>query len=279
MIQTPTFIIVETPIKTAGAELIAPELLEKQAQQAVICLTAVDYRTSRGTCIDERPREETDPRLSVPGGPDVYALAVNELIGTFEDSDMPAEERLRSTKKTINNGGILSGGHFICAANGVFATWIPAIGKHPDAMLAYAQSQMGDRYHPDAAHRVIENAIRFEDSHTYKGWNEQVLVNVLGSEAAEAIEKLRDVPHEGVTLVRNKIEGMTVDQNELYDRSVIGKGSFVFDDPYADKIEHVLASGPDAAEKKLLAEHAREMILAAVAGAVPNPELYQIDLN
>lgn len=279
MIQTPTFTIVETPIKTAGAELVAPELLEKQAQQAVICLTAVDYRTARGTCVDERPREDADPRPSTPGGPDVYALAVNELIGAFADSDMSAEERLGHTKKTINNGGIRSGGHTTCAANGGFSVWIAAIGKNPDMALAYAESQLGDNYRPDLAHQVVENAVRFGDGNIYKDWDEQMLVRVLGPEAAEAIEKLKDVPHESMTLVRNKIDGMTVDQNELYARSVVGKGSFVQDDPYADKIEHILASGPDAVEKKQLAEHAREMILAAVAGAVPNRELYQIDLR
>ena len=89
---------------------------------------------------------------------------------------------------------------------------------------------------------------------------------------------LADVPHEAATLVRNEIPNTTVDQTELYHRSVVGKGSFIHDDPYADAIEHVIASGADAARKKLEAEHAREAILAAVAAAVPNKEIYEAEL-
>jgi hypothetical protein len=35
----------------------------------------------------------------------------------------------------------------------------------------------------------------------------------------------------------------------------------------------------DAARAKLLAEHARELIIAAVADVVPNKELYQLSIS
>lgn len=284
MIQTAAIMIIETPIKTSGAEPIAPELLERQAEQARICLTTVDYRAVRGTCIDERPRlillgGETEARPSVPGGPDIFGLSIYELIGGLEKSDMSAAERLRYVKALINEGGIRSGGHTGCAANAGLVVWMRTIAENPDSVRAYAESQMGDRYRPELADQVAGNAVKFMDSGLYEAWTENLLADVYGEEAGDAIEKLEDVPHEGLTIVRNKIHGATVDQNELYLRSVVGKGSFVMDDAYADDIEHVLSSGPDAADNKLLAEHAREMILAAVAGAVPNEELYQINVT
>lgn len=272
-------IIHEQPIKTAGGELVEPDRLRDQAEQALACRVPVDYHKVRGTCIDERFREGSEPRPSVPGGPDIYALAVLELTGSFTDDEGSATKRLKAAQGIINRAGFPSGGHYLCAANGSFLGWNKIIAASPDLVRRYAHAQMGDRYRPELADQVVKNAIALVENGRYDEWQENCLTDVYGDEADEAMERLGDVPHGGWTFVRNKLAGTTVDQTPLYNRSVLGEGSFVMDDPYADDIEHALASGPDAVIKKQLAEHAREIILAAVAGAVPNQELYQIDLN
>lgn len=111
----------------------------------------------------------------------------------------------------------------------------------------------------------------------YDDWDESVLERVLGDEAGYAIEVLQPVPHEGVTFVRNKVKGKTVHQNALHDAA--GADSFVQYDPYADEIENALADGPQAAWKQKVARHAREALIAAIAPALPNPELDQFNLT
>ena len=272
-------VIVPAPIKTNGAERMAPELLARQAEAARACLVSVDYKLNRGTCGDERPREYPEPRPSVFGGPNVYALGVAELTGYFADDDQSSgEERLVRVTGQIEAGGFKSGGHKGCAANSGFGTWMRIIAEHPELMKDYARGQKGDAYNDTAMNVVIGYAQAVVASGRYDDWSEDVLARVLGDEADEAIETLIDVPHEGKTLVRNRTPNTTVDQTDLYGRSVVGKGSFVHDDPYADALEHVVTSGNDAARKKVEAEHAREVILAAVALAVPNEEIYQLEL-
>jgi hypothetical protein len=79
------------------------------------------------------------------------------------------------------------------------------------------------------------------------------------------------------------VRGYTVDQTKLHDLSEKenskAEDSFVIDDWYADDIENALASGPDAVRQKHLMEHARELLLAAVAAAVPNKELHQFSIT
>lgn len=269
-------IVEEKPIK--GDEYIAPELLHDQAEVARESLVRVDYKKVRGTCGDERLREL---RASVFGGPNVNMLATAELAGFFSDDDQSTgEERLARITDMLTAAGFLNGGHEHCAANGGFNSWMDTIAKNPEAMKSYARQQRGEAYDDDAMNEVITNAQKLVASKRYQGWDETVLRRVLGDEADEAIEKLADgIPHEAKTFVRNRALSTTVDQKSVYERSVIGKGSFVHDDDYADALEHVVASGADADHMKLVAEHAREAILAAVANAVPNETIYQIDLT
>lgn len=274
----------EQPIKTNGAEVVALQQLENQAHQAIASLVPVDYETARGTCSDERFRKQlrngqpTEPRPAVFGGPDIYGLAIAELTGYFEAENQESDvERAETVKRQLNRSGVKSGGHDGCAANALFAGWMELIATKSE-LAEYAQSQLGDRYDASLAQEVVDYASSLVQSGRYAAWKESNLADVYGEEAAEAIEQLGPVNHEAVTLVRNKINGTTVDQTELYSRSQVGKGSFIFDDSYADKLEHILSSGPDAVRTKLLAEHAREFIIAALVVAVPNEELYQIDL-
>lgn len=276
----------DNPIKTQGAEQLDSQLLKAQGQQVLDCLVTVDYRAVRGTCIDERPRVglqsqelRVEARPSVLGGPDIYALAIGELSGLFGDNLTTGKARLQEAKRLINLAGIKSGAHVNCAANAGLGVWLNTIATNPEAAKAYARQQKGTAYNEDAANEVIAHAQAAVSSGRYANWDETVLQDVLGEESDEATEMLANVPHEGQTVVRNGVEGTTINQTQLYDKSVLGKGSFDFDDPYADLIEHIMTSVPDAAWKKTVAEHAREMAIAAVAGAVPNPELYQLNLR
>jgi hypothetical protein len=281
----PTFVavdVLEEPIKTTGAERIAPELLRAQAEVALQCLVPVDYTKVRGTCIDERERvgllsgtTTVEARPSVPAGPDVYMLAILELTGYFPEDGTTGKQRLQVAKAKLDGARLLSGGHSHCAANVGFNTWMGVISNNPKAVGAYAQQEMGTSYDQEAMDEVVAYATAIVQSGRYEDWHEGILLEVLGDEAGEAIETLADVEHEAVKLARQKVPGMTIDQTKLYNRSVVGKGEFDMDDAYADTIEQVATSGPDAAWKKRLAEHAREAILAAVAQVVPNEELYE----
>lgn len=279
-----TAYIHEQPIKSLGAEIVPVDLLEAQAEEVKASVVPIEYQGVRGTCMDERFRVGTrsgspvEVRPSVPGGPDIYALAISELTGAFGDEESTGADRLSQTKTTLNRTKILSGGHDGCAANAAFPIWMGLIADKPELMKEYAQSQMGDFYNEEVANKVVANAQSVVAAGRYEGWQEAKLAEVLGEEAEEAIEVLGKVEHEALTFVRNKVDGTTVDQNKLYNSSIIGKGSFVVDEAYADDIEHALSGGPDAVSKKQLAEHAREFVIAALAQAVPNEELYQIDL-
>ncbi len=284
------FDVLEAPIKTSGAEQVAHEQLEAQAQLAVGTLHNIYYTDVRGTCIDERRRiglrsgeARVEPRPSVPGGPNIYGLAVAELTGYFEGERTTGEQRLSRVTGRLSDAGLRSGGHGGCAANAGFGTWMRTIADNPDYVKKYAALRFGEDFDPTIMDAVVNFARAAMTSGRYAGWDESKLVTVLGEEEAdEAIEKLDAVKHEAVTIVRNWIPEATVDQTELYDQNEagqgVGKGSFVNDEAYADTIEHVLTAGPDAVRKKLEAEYAREAILAAVAAAVPNQEIYQINL-
>jgi hypothetical protein len=212
----------------------------------------------------------------VAGGPNIYALAVAELTDYFGNDTSNGEARLARVTDRLTEARIKSGGHEKCAANAGFAVWMRVIAEKPEAIKAYAERQLGAAYDDSAMQAVINNAKAVIASGRYGHWEETVLARVLGDQAGEAIEVLADVPHEAVTLVRNEIDGETIDHSKLYDISVVGRGSFVNDENYANMIEHVLSSGPDAVRKKVEAGHAREAILAAVAAAVPNALLYQL---
>lgn len=289
-----TYAIHEEAIKTNGAEQVPREALEQQAEAAVACLEAVDYGETPGTCGDERERvglldgsSRVEARPSVFGGPNIYGLGIAELTGYFGDADSDGETRLtrvtdllEDARDSDGNPVIVSGGHVHCAANEKLNVWMGVIADNPDAVKAYARMNMGRHYDESLMDAVISRAAKVVASKRYGEWTEEVLQKVLGKEKADVeIERLADKPHEGVTLVRNKIPDSTVNQTKLVARSVIGEGSFVHDDPYAGAIEHVITSGPDAVRMKQQAEHAREAILAAVAAIVPNEEIYQLDLS
>jgi hypothetical protein len=281
--------IAGAPIKgTADSQdlQIDSALIQRQADAVRSCLVSVYYREVRGSCIDERARSGlrsgkniVEVRPSVPGGPNVYALAVAELTGYFSDSSDSGEERLARVTNRLNEGQIKSGGHEKCAANGGFNAWMQIVAEDAEAIKDYAREQLGEKYNESLFEDVIANARKVIAGGHYQDWNEDVLARVLEDQAGEAIEILADVPHEAVTFVRNSITGATIDHTKLYNMSIAGRGSFVNDEAYADVIEHIIASGPDAVRKKREAEHAREVILAAVAQAVPNKILYQIRLR
>jgi hypothetical protein len=206
---------------------------------------------------------------------------ITELTGYFSpDDDSDMNERLGEVKKEINREGILSGGHKKCAANASLPDLIRMLAEKPEAFLPYAKDQLSDRYEEGLAHEVVGYARAVVASGRYATWTEAVLADVLGEEAEEAIEELDNVPHEGLTVVRVEEPETTIDQTKLYEESELGDGSFNVDDWYADRIETALTKKrTDAARAKLLAEHARELIIAAVADVVPNKELYQLSIS
>lgn len=267
--------ILESPIKTAGGDIRPYELLHAQAERIDQATVEVDYHGVPGTCIDERPREDSEPRPSVLGGPDIEGLYIAELTGFFGDRDDSPIDRLRSVKRELNAAGIVSGGHKGCAAAAKFVGVMEIIATNPEAVNAYAKQQLGESYDQTAADEVHDWAVKVVTSKRYEDVSmEDVLAELLAeTNEKESIEKLIG-DHEGLTVVRQGRHGKTVDQTKLHELG--GEDTFVFDDPYADEIEHALTAGPDATRRKFVAEHAREIALAAVANAVPNKELYQI---
>lgn len=267
--------------------------LEAQAAIASGCGAEVDYKNTRGTCGDERERAgllngstEVEDRPSVWGGPDIYGLGISELTGVIPAGVTTGKEALRQTKAKINDAGIKSGGHVNCAANAGFKSWISTIAYSPGTIEAYIKKELGEQYDPGVLAELSTNAKAAVESGRYDDWDETVLQEVLGEEKGEALEVLakdpqnpdKVKPHEAKTFVRQKKRNRTINQTEVYRRSVYGGGSFVVDEPYAEDIEAAVTSGPDAARLMVLARHAREAINAAVAGAVPNETIYEIEL-
>lgn len=280
--------VVPQAIKATGEITMMPEQVEAQAEAARRNLVAV-ADDARGTCLDERERlgtrayayaDQAEPRPSVAGGPDIYGLYVAEFSGYFGDSGGDVETNLSQVKNDINRKRIKSGGHDHCAANASFGP-IVSIIANPDNALAlksYAKANQGDSYDEAIADEVLGFAIATDKSGRYADHEEATLGKVYGDEAGEAIETLADVPHEGRTIIRQSKRGYTVDQTALHNATG-GEDSFVFDDWYADDIENALASGPEAARMKKRMRTAREFLIAAVAQAVPNKELHQINLS
>lgn len=274
------------PLKTAG-EKIPDQLLGEQAAAAAApgVLVEVNYKAQPGTCSDERPRvgllsgeARVEPRPSTYGGPNVYLLAVAELTGFFAPEDKSTgEARLRRITDLLEVAGFQSGGHRKCAANAGFGVWMRLMTENGESIRESVRSQLGDRYSPDAMSEVLEYAEAVVASGRYDDWNEDILQRVLGDKAGDAIEVLVDEPHGGKSEIRNNIPNTTVDQTPLAARSVVGKGSYVVDNPYAAALEQVVASGADAEQKLVVARHAREAIIAAIHMALPSTEIRQIN--
>lgn len=275
----------ENPIKLLGEVTLTGSDLEQQAGYIRESMVEVDYDSTRGTCGDERYRvglhsgeAVVEARPSVFGGPNIYGLYVAELAGTFRDSPQTPTERLTQVTRDLNRNKVLSGGHEHCAAAAGFGDKVlPNIVDNAATIRGYAKANKSD-YDEGLMSEVLDNASALVNSKTYEGWDgEAASLEVLGDEAGVAIERLADVPHEGRTIVRNKVEGVTIDQTSVHEHAN-GEDSFEHDDAYADRIENALASGPQAARVKKLMEHAREAVLVGVALSVPNPELHQIDV-
>lgn len=274
--------ITTDPIKlTSGERTITVPELEQHADQAKQVMERVSL-DQPGTCVDERARkclisgEKTQPRGSVPGGPTVYANYIAELIGFFSADSGDDEDRLRSVKGILDQEGIKSGGHVGCAANAGFNAVLGIVHDNQDALRVYARQNIGDQYQDDLMDQVFFFAEQAHSGGVYQDHQEDTL-KVLGDEAPVCIEELIG-EHEGRTLIRNYVGSYTVDQTKLHDAT--GEDSFVNDDWYASDIEQAVAKRSDNPEQAaVLARHAREAILAAVAQAVPNNELHQIVLR
>jgi hypothetical protein len=201
-----------------------------------------------------------------------------ELTGYFGDQKNQGEDRLEHVTRVINNASIQSGGHQKCAANAGFATVLAMIGAAPEGYRSYAMQNMGEAYNDAAMSLVFAYAQKAVESGAYDNWDESILPRVIekvGDDAGEAIEVLADVPHEGLSLVRSDAKDKTIDQTAVH---IAGNGdSFVNDEQYCEIIEAAIASGSNAVEAMVLARHAREALLAAIANAVPNIEINQIN--
>jgi hypothetical protein len=277
----------QEPLKVTEGVTMTPDQIKNQLTAVKGALREVNPETP-GTCIDERSRigtlngeESVEPRHSAPGGPNIYALYIAELIGYFGDDDTSGKERLEQITGMINEAGISSGGHQGCAANNGFEAILGLIGgQNSDQGRAYAMEQLGDNFDEQAYEQIIESAKKVVESGRYADWSEAVLIEeVLGGkdgEAGTAIEVL-DGQHEGRTFARVKAGSQTVDQTELH--NAVGEDTFVNDEDYEDRIDMILADGPKAVWKAKLALHAREALLAALYPALPNKELHQINIS
>ena len=268
----------ESPIKL-GEVQTSPEVIDSIMAEARACLRQYSMYDVRGTCMDERPRiglrsgEVTvGVRPSAPGGPDIYGLAVAELTGVFGDSSSDAETRIKGVKKSLNRAGLISGGHQNCAADDSFAVWVPIVSSEKAAVSQYVKDKIeadGLIYDQDKMNEVIANAEKLDASGRYADWSEEEYFKVLGDEAGYAIEKLKDVNHEGILKIWVEIDGYTVDQSSLDNKA------FILDKPYMKKIEDVVTTGPDATGLNELARYARYAIVKAISFALPNKELQE----
>jgi hypothetical protein len=258
-------------------------LIEQAQLIAASFRPIMSYKEVMSTCSDERERlvllngqKSSEPRAQVFGGSTMYGHAISELTG--QASGSTALERVAGTDRMLSDAGIHRGAHMGCAACAGIHTWMGKISEDPESVKAYAASQLGDKYDEKIADAVVKEATRVHESGLFDGFNEASLQSVYGDDAGFAFETLQPVDHEGQTVARIKRELVVPDTDYVYKNSAIGKGSFMFIDPYADTIEHAMTTGPDAAYLKVQAEHAREIMIAAIAGAVPNPVLYQLDI-
>jgi hypothetical protein len=275
--------IAPEPIKLVGMTepTMSPQEVERQAEAAAGMLVDVPAEQYI-TCIDERPREgnlegETtiEARGSVIGGI-VYASYISVALGVHLNSPLSARERLIADQRTVNQAGVPSGGHLHCAANASFGPIVDYIAEDHPEVVRYAQANLGEDYDQSAMDEVVHNMKLVSEAKIYEDWNETILVDALGDEAGKAIEVLVDVPHKARTFIRNGRAGKTIDQTTLYEKT--GEYSFVHDEAYAERIEHSLATGLNAAWMAVVARHTREAVLAAVVNALPNQELHQINL-
>ncbi len=266
--------ISEQPIKLTKEASPEAELLEIM-NDAKASLTAYTEDT-RGTCMDERRRTElksgkpaVEVRPSLPGGPDVYLLAMRELTGYHEGQDLTANERAHDSKITLDNEGILSGGHEECAADNLLGTWAGQVIVDNQAAIAeYTHrkfDEAGLEFDMNLMNQVFEHAADIQASGRYAEWSEESYFDLLGAEAGEAIEKLEHAPHLGKMMIWVDIEGQTIDQTK------IGNRAFELNLPYMKRVENAGINGP-AAE---LVPYARYAIIGALAAALPNEELQE----
>lgn len=272
-------IVLTRPIKGGVGEMSVIRLEAEAARQALV---PVDYYKSFGTCSDERERiglfsgeSRVEPRPSIFGGPNVFSLAVSELIGCFSRSDETGKEKLARATRALNKKGLKSGGHLGCAANEKFGAWMALIDEYQDLIRQAARRELGEGYDEAAMQAIVRRARTVKKSGCYKEWDGQELLGVLGDEANQAIEVLEDVDHEAGILVRQGVTNMTIDQTSLHAGSK--RYSFAFDDPYAALIEQAVVEAAGMGSRGMhLARHAREVIIAAVVLAVPNSRLYEV---
>ncbi len=276
--------ISDQPLKfESSTNLMTAEELDAQAENAVASLRVVDGDSS-STCVDERERigtrdgqEDVEPRYSVPGGANVYGLYIAELISYFAE-ESEGLTRITEVTKMLNDGGVNSGGHEGCAANGGFNAVMGLIcGDNLDAGKEYARTELGGDFDEVLYDEVVANARRVVESERYGKWDESKLFDALGEEDGSAIEQLNG-KHKARTIIRVDVPGKTVDQTALHELTN-GEDSFVNDEGFAGQIEALLSDGPDADRKQKMARHAREAVLSALVVAVPNPVIYQINIS
>lgn len=278
--------IIPTAIKVNGEPTVHEGDIDKQALRARDCLVDVDYHKVRGTCGDERERiglASGDPfvetRPSAFGGPDVYAMYIGIFSGIL--AKVKGIEQLRQSKGIINGARIPSGGHEDCKANEGLPEVIAfaAESANRESIQDYTKLELGEDYDRSIMDFIFSNVEEAATSDRYDDWDGTELKEVLGDEAGQAIERLVRKPHKAKTFIRQEIPGKTVDQTRLH-HATGGEDSFEVDDPYLDLIEAALAEhSGDPEYMKKVARHAREVLHASIANAVPNEELHEIHIN
>lgn len=240
--------------------------------------------TTRGTCMDERGRASlvsgeaaTEIRPSAPGGSDVYGLSIAELTGYYDGSSLAAEDRARDIKQRLNAAGVASGGHEGCAADNLFGTWAGAvIADNADVIADYVARKVtedGVIFDTATMEAIIAQAVEIRDSGRYSAWTEQSYFDILGEESAVAIEKLVPEDHLGIAMAWIDIPGYAMDQ------TAVGNRAFELNRPYMERIEAIVASGPDAEVLAARAPYARYAVVRALSLALPNQELQELTIR
>jgi hypothetical protein len=276
-------------VKTLGAEF-AQEKVEQQAEIVRSNLIVTEgLKDLYSGCSDERGRDgqlDGQPgvaRFQVFGGNATYFVNINALLG-FGSSD-DAEDSFKTAINSLDEAGFKPGMHQACAAlNGVHPV-MAIIHNKPNMVLEYAQAELGDEFDENYANQLIVNAGLIITGAKFENFRENNLQDLLvkkygEAEAYKAVELIRPgLEHAGYTIARIKKPNVATDASAIFDASVFGRGSYIFNDAYASSIENLVASGPHATEALKLARHAREFIIRATLEAVPNPELRQFTLS
>jgi hypothetical protein len=287
------------PVKTDNSFEINESFMKRQGEVVKSSLFAVtNDMLVPISCSDSRPRDGTVAHdyktdtdgLIMPlfGGGLVYARNIYALMGLANLDDTAVEIGVE-IGKTLKLDGFNIYRHISCAAAGAVAPIMGNIANDSTSNLkqaySYAKRHLGKEFKEHIADQVAANAIKVKESGIFADHNEDGLEEtfniVYGKEEADKKTEVltHGIEHEEATIGFINVDGFAINPSVVYRNSVYGKGSYLFNNVTASKIENALASSPHAVKETLLAKHARFMLIWATAQALPNDVLGEFDIN